>query len=43
MAGTVATAAQLILWWLAGQSVAENLFRDARLTAALVMVAKGKE
>lgn len=37
VAGTVATAAQLILWWLAGQSVAENLFRDARLTAALVM------
>lgn len=37
VAGTVATVAQLVLWWLAGQPVAENLFRDARLTAALVM------
>lgn len=36
-AGVVATAAQLLLWWLAGMPVLETLFRDARLTAALIM------
>ena len=36
-AGAVATLAQLALWWLAEVPVFETLFRDARLTAALVM------
>jgi hypothetical protein len=36
-AGVIATAAQLALWWLAGTPVFETLYRDARLTAALVM------
>jgi len=36
-AGVIATVAQLLLWWLAGMPLAETLFRDARLTAALVM------
>ncbi len=36
-AGMIATVAQLVLWWLAEMPVAETLFRDARLTAALVM------
>ena len=36
-AGVIATAAQLSLWWLADIPVLETLFRDARLTAALVM------
>lgn len=36
-AGVLATLAQLVLWWLAGMPLAETLFRDARLTAALVM------
>lgn len=36
-AGVVATVAQLGLWWLAGMPLLETLFRDARLTAALLM------
>lgn len=36
-AGVIATAAQLVLWWLANIPVAETLLRDARLTAALLM------
>lgn len=36
-AGVLATVAQLVLWWLAGIPLADSLFRDARLTAALVM------
>ena len=36
-AGVIATVAQLALWWLAEIPLLETLFRDARLTAALVM------
>lgn len=36
-AGVVATVAQLAMWWLAEMPLAETFFRDARLTAALVM------
>lgn len=36
-AGTLATVAQIALWQLAGIPVLETLFRDARLTAALLM------
>lgn len=36
-AGVIATAAQLSLWWLSEMPLLETLFRDARLTAALVM------
>jgi hypothetical protein len=36
-AGVLATVAQLALWGLAEIPLAETLFRDARLTAALVM------
>jgi len=36
-AGTIATGAQLALWWLADRPVLETLVRDARLTAAIVM------
>ena len=36
-AGVIATVAQLALWWLAGMPLPETLFRDARLTAALVL------
>lgn len=36
-AGTLATIAQMSLWWLAGRPILETLFRDARLTAALLM------
>lgn len=36
-AGVIAKVAQLALWWLAGMPLPETLFRDARLTAALVM------
>lgn len=35
--GVVATLAQIVLWWLAGMPLPEIFFRDARLTAALVM------
>lgn len=36
-AGAIAAVAQLALWWLAEMPLPETLFRDARLTAALVM------
>lgn len=36
-AGVIATAAQLAMWWLAGMPLMETLFRDARLTAALLL------
>lgn len=36
-AGILATVAQLVLWWLAEMPLGETLFRDARLTAALLM------
>lgn len=36
-AGVIATVAQLVLWWLNQIPVLETLFRDARLTAALLM------
>lgn len=36
-AGVFATAVQLVLWWAARMPVPETLFRDARLTAAMVM------
>lgn len=36
-AGVLATVAQVALWWLAARPLLETLFRDARLTAALVM------
>lgn len=36
-AGTVATFAQMLLWWLAGTPVIDTLLRDARLTAAIIM------
>ena len=36
-AGVIATVTQSAMWWLAGIPVPEILFRDARLTAALVM------
>lgn len=37
IAGALATAVQLALWWLAAVPVAATLFRDARLTAAILM------
>jgi uncharacterized protein YndB with AHSA1/START domain len=36
-AGVIATAVQLVLWWLAAMPVLETLLRDARLTAAMVL------
>lgn len=36
-AGVISTAAQLALWVPAGMPVFETLFRDARLTAALIL------
>jgi hypothetical protein len=36
-AGVVATVAQIALWWAASVPLPEILFRDARLTAAIVM------
>jgi hypothetical protein len=36
-AGTLATAVQMLLWWLEGTPVVATLLRDARLTAAIVM------
>jgi hypothetical protein len=36
-AGVIATVAQLFLWWLSEMPLLETLFRDTRLTAALVM------
>ena len=37
VAGIASTAAQIGLWWLAGENAVELLLRDARLTAALVL------
>lgn len=36
-AGAIASVAQLGLWWLADMPLPETIFRDARLTAALLM------
>lgn len=36
-AGVIATVAQLALWWMTEMPLPETLFRDVRLTAALVM------
>jgi hypothetical protein len=36
-AGVVATVAQIVLWWTALEPLPAILFRDARLTAAIVM------
>jgi hypothetical protein len=36
-AGTIATIAQLVLWWLADMPILATLIRDARLTAAIIM------
>ncbi|MBI3143933.1 MAG: hypothetical protein HYZ18_01410 [Pseudogulbenkiania sp.] len=36
-AGTIATVAQMTLWWLTSVPVLETLLRDARLTAAIVL------
>lgn len=36
-AGIIATLFQMALWWLTEMPVFETLFRDARLTAAIVM------
>lgn len=37
LAGTLATAAQMLLWWLGATPVVDTLLRDARLTAALLL------
>lgn len=37
IAGTVATFAQMLLWWVEGTPVIDTLLRDARLAAAIVM------
>lgn len=37
IAGSVATFAQMLFWWLEGTPVIDTLLRDARLTAAVVM------
>lgn len=37
IAGTLATFAQMLLWWLDGTPIIDTLLRDARLTAAVVM------
>lgn len=36
-AAVASTLVELPLWWIAGDDVIRNLFRDARLTAAIVM------
>lgn len=36
-AGTIATLVQLVLWWLFDIPLRETIFRDIRLTAALIM------
>ena len=36
-AGIIATAVQIALWWAASEPLPAILFRDARLTAAIVM------
>jgi hypothetical protein len=40
-AGIIATAAQMFLWWLTAVPLFETLYRDARLTAAIVMEISG--
>ncbi|MGE5469668.1 MAG: SRPBCC family protein [Bacteroidota bacterium] len=37
LAGIVATLAQLVLWWLTGTPLPQMLYRDARLTAAMLL------
>jgi len=37
VAGTIATAVQMLAWWLSATPVLQTLLRDARLTAAIVM------
>lgn len=37
VAGTVATLAQLLLWWLASVPLPDVLYRDTRLAAAMVL------
>jgi hypothetical protein len=37
VAGIIATIAQIALWWAASEPLPGILFRDARLTAAIVM------
>ncbi len=37
VAGVVATVAQIILWWAFTDDLPSILYRDARLTAAIVM------
>jgi hypothetical protein len=36
-AGTVATAAEIVLWWVVSQPLPAILYRDARFAAAIVM------
>lgn len=37
IAGTVATAFELAVWWLIGMPLPETLFRDTRLAAAILL------
>lgn len=37
VAGSLATAVQMLLWWLSATPVLETLLRDAQLTAAIAM------
>lgn len=37
IAGSLATAAQMLLWWLTDRPVFATLIRDARLTAAIIV------
>jgi len=37
VAGTAATAAEILLWWTTGAPLPDTLVRDARLAAAIVM------
>jgi len=37
VAGGLATAVQMLIWWLSATPVLETLLRDARLTAAIVL------
>jgi hypothetical protein len=37
VAGTLATAVQMLMWWLTATPVLETLLRDARLTAAILL------
>jgi len=36
-AGTLATVAQMLMWWLEGTPVLATLLRDSRLTAAILL------